>query len=61
MKKLFAIAILSAFFVASCAQEKEEREEFKEEHNVEKRNAGVPEAAMSDSTDVEDAVEEETD
>ena len=61
MKKLFAIAILSTFFVASCAQEKEEREDFKEEHNVEKRNAGVPEAALSDSADVDDEAEVEND
>jgi len=61
MKKVLAIVFLGTLFLTSCAQKEEKREEFKEEHNVEKRNDGVPEAAMSDSADVEDSVEAETD
>ena len=58
MKKLFAIAFLGSLILASCAQKEEKREEFKEEHNVgEKRNDGVPEAAMSDSAQVKDYME----
>ena len=58
MKKLFAIAFLGSLILASCAQKEEKREEFKEEHNVgEKRNDGVPEAAMSDSAQVKDSME----
>ena len=58
MKKLFAIAFVGSLILASCAQKEEKREEFKEEHNVgEKRNDGVPEAAMSDSAQVKDSME----
>jgi len=58
MKKVFAIAFVGSLILASCAQKEEKREEFKEEHNVgEKRNDGVPEAAMSDSAQVKDSME----
>lgn len=57
MKKLFAIAVLAAFTVGSCAQKEEKREEYKEDHNVRKRNAGVPEAAMSDSAQITDSAQ----
>jgi len=58
MKKVFAIAFVGSLILASCAQKEEKREEFKEEHNVgEKRNDGVPGAAMSDSAQVKDSME----
>ena len=58
MKKVFAIAFVGSLILASCAQKEEKREEFKEEHNVgEKRNDGVPEAAMNDSAQVKDSME----
>ena len=58
MKKVFAIAFVGSLILASCAQKEEKREEFKEEHNVgEKRNDGVPEAAMSDSAQLKDSME----
>ena len=61
MKKLFALAVLVTLCFASCAQKEEKREEFKEEHNVgEKRNDGVPEAAISDSAQVKDSMEAQT-
>lgn len=61
MKKLFAIAILGTLCFVSCAQKEEKREEFKEDHTVtEKRNSGVPEAAMSDSAQVKDSMNVKT-
>lgn len=52
-----AFAIFGSVFFASCAQEKEEREEFKEEHSVEhKRNAGVDSAAFNNDSQVEDSL-----
>ena len=61
MKKVLAIAFVGSLILASCAQKEEKREEFKEEHNVgEKRNDGVPEAAMSDSAQVKDSMEVQT-
>ena len=58
MNKVFAIAFVGSLILASCAQKEEKREEFKEEHNVgEKRNDGVPEAAMSDSAQLKDSME----
>ena len=58
MKIVFAIAFVGSLILASCAQKEEKREELKEEHNVgEKRNDGVPEAAMSDSAQVKDSME----
>ena len=61
MKKLVLMAIFGSLFIVSCAQKEEKREDFKEEHTVdEKRNTGVPEAAMSDSAQVKDSLEVET-
>ncbi len=61
MKKLVLMAILGSLFIVSCAQKEEKREDFKEEHTVdEKRNTGVPKAAMSDSAQVKDSLEVET-
>lgn len=58
MKKYVLITILGSLFLAACAQKEEKREEFKEDHTVtEKRNDGVPEAAMSDSAQVKDSME----
>lgn len=57
MKKLFALAVLGTLFFASCAQKKENREDYKEEHNVtEKRNAGVDSAAFNDEDQVKDSL-----
>ena len=57
MKKLVAFAILGSLFFVGCAQEKEEREEFKEEHSVEhKRNAGVDSAAFNNELQVADSL-----
>ena len=40
MKKLMAFAIFGTLLLASCAQKEEKREEFKDNHKVEKkRNA----------------------
>ena len=61
MKKVLAFAILGTLCFASCAQKEEKREDYKENHSVEeKRNAGVPEAAMSDSSQVKDSMNVET-
>lgn len=58
MRKYILVAILGSLFLASCAQKEEKREEFKEDHTVtEKRNDGVPVAAMSDSSQVKDSME----
>ncbi|WP_027377310.1 hypothetical protein [Kaistella palustris] len=61
MKKLMALAVFGTLCFAACAQKEEKREDYKQEHNVaEKRNAGVPEAAMSDSAEVKDSLQTET-
>ncbi len=61
MKKVLSIVFVGSLVLASCAQKEEKREEFKEDHTVtEKRNSGVPEAAMSDSAQVKDSMEVET-
>ena len=61
MKKLVVLGIFGCTLILSCAQKEEKREEFKEEHTVdEKRNDGVPVAAMSDSAQVKDSMSVET-
>lgn len=49
MKKLLAIAILSGLFLGSCAQNKEKREEFKDEHNKDHMRNDMGESAASHS------------
>lgn len=49
MRKLLAAAVLSAFFLGSCAQNKEKREEFKDEHNKDHMRNDMGESAASHS------------
>lgn len=51
MKKLFLAAVLGLFFLGSCAQKKQEREETKQELSAEHmRNEGVDSTAAAGHT-----------
>ena len=49
MKKLWIGAILSVLFVGSCAQKKENREKFKEEHNKDAMRNDLGDSAVANS------------
>ncbi len=49
MRTLLAGAVVSALFLASCAQNKEKREEFKDEHNKDHMRNDMGESAASHS------------
>ncbi|KFF25565.1 hypothetical protein [Chryseobacterium vrystaatense] len=64
MKKLWVGAVLGVLFLGSCAQNKEKREEFKDEHNKEslRNNMGDSAVANSDPAPVShDTVKVKTD
>ncbi|OVE55856.1 MULTISPECIES: hypothetical protein [Chryseobacterium] len=52
MKKLWICAVLGLLFLGSCADKKENREEFKEEHNKDslRNRMGDSAVAHSEST-----------
>lgn len=55
MKKLFVGAFLGLLFLGSCAQKKEQREEYKEENSAEHmRNTGS-DSAVSATAEVDSA------
>lgn len=49
MKKLLTGAVLASLFLASCAQNKEKREEFKEERNKDYMRNNMGDTAISHS------------
>ncbi|MEC3876981.1 hypothetical protein [Chryseobacterium salviniae] len=49
MTKLFTAAVFTALFLGSCAQKKENREEFKEERNKEYMRNSMGETAAANS------------
>ncbi|AZA56873.1 hypothetical protein EG349_18815 [Chryseobacterium shandongense] len=49
MKKLFTAAVFTSLFLASCAQNKENREEFKDERNKEYMRNSMGDTAASNS------------
>ncbi|MBB6370627.1 hypothetical protein [Chryseobacterium shigense] len=49
MKKLWTGAVLGILFLGSCAQNKEKREEFKEEHNKDSLRNKMGDSAVANS------------
>lgn len=49
MKKLWIGAALGVLFLGSCAQNKENREEFKDEHNKESLRNNMGDSAVANS------------
>ncbi|PIF46716.1 hypothetical protein CLU96_3755 [Chryseobacterium sp. 52] len=49
MKKLWIGAILGVLFLGSCAQNKEKREEFKDEHNKDSLRNRMGDSAVANS------------
>jgi len=49
MKKLWIGAILGLFFLGSCADKKENREEFKAEHNKDSLRNSLGDSAVANS------------
>jgi hypothetical protein len=49
MKKLWIGAVLGLLFLGSCAQNKEKREEFKEEHNKDSLRNRMGDSAVANS------------
>ncbi|WP_374462136.1 hypothetical protein [Chryseobacterium taeanense] len=49
MKKLLTAAVMATVFLASCAQNKEKREEFKEERNKDHMRNNMGDTAVSHS------------
>ncbi|MGK6342562.1 hypothetical protein ACMGDK_10000 [Chryseobacterium sp. DT-3] len=49
MKKLWIGAILGVLFLGSCAQNKEKREEFKDEHNKDSLRNNMGDSAVANS------------
>lgn len=57
MKKLIIAAFFGSLIFTSCAQKEENREEYKEERNVEeKRNAGVDSALLQNDPSASDSL-----
>ncbi|KMQ62042.1 hypothetical protein ACM40_06925 [Chryseobacterium sp. BLS98] len=52
MKKLWIGAILGVVFLGSCAQNKEKREEFKDEHNKDSLRNKMGDSAVANSEPV---------
>ncbi|OCA80067.1 hypothetical protein BBH99_16870 [Chryseobacterium contaminans] len=52
MKKLWIGAVLGLFFLGSCAQNKEKREEFKEAHNKDSLRNRMGDSAVANSEPV---------
>ncbi|SFN06681.1 hypothetical protein SAMN05421594_0770 [Chryseobacterium oleae] len=52
MKKLWIGAILGVMFLGSCAQNKEKREEFKDEHNKDSLRNKMGDSAVANSEPV---------
>lgn len=62
MTKLFTAAVFAILFLGSCAQKKEDREEFKEERNKEyMRNSMGESAAANSEMDSTDTVKTKSD
>ncbi|REC79562.1 hypothetical protein DRF60_06830 [Chryseobacterium elymi] len=49
MKKLWIGAVLGILFLGSCAQNKEKREEFKDEHNKDSLRNNMGDSAVANS------------
>jgi len=49
MKKLWIVAILGLFFLGSCADKKENREQFKEDHNKDSIRNSMGDSAVMNS------------
>lgn len=49
MKKLWIGAVLGVMFLGSCAQNKEKREEFKDEHNKDSLRNKMGDSAVANS------------
>lgn len=49
MKKLWMCAVLGLLFLGSCADKKENREEFKEEHNKDSIRNSMGDSAVANS------------
>ncbi|KXH85126.1 hypothetical protein [Chryseobacterium kwangjuense] len=49
MKKLWIGAVLGILFLGSCAQNKEKREEFKDDHNKEALRNNMGDSAVANS------------
>ncbi|MGG5208273.1 hypothetical protein ACQWU4_04940 [Chryseobacterium sp. MIQD13] len=49
MKKLWIGAVLGILFLGSCAQNKEKREEFKDEHNKDSLRNKMGDSAVANS------------
>ena len=49
MKKLWIGAVLGLFFLGSCAQNKEKREEFKDEHDKNAMRNSMGDSAVANS------------
>ncbi|ASW72962.1 hypothetical protein IQ37_09670 [Chryseobacterium piperi] len=56
MKKLWIGAILGLFFLGSCAQNKEKREEFKDEHDKNAMRNSMGDSAVANSEQTPAAV-----
>ncbi|WP_336690422.1 MULTISPECIES: hypothetical protein [unclassified Chryseobacterium] len=52
MKKLWISAILGLLFLGSCADKKENREEFKEEHNKDSLRNRMGDSAVANSENI---------
>lgn len=62
MTKLFTAAVFTILFLGSCAQKKENREEFKEERNKEyMRNSMGESAAANSEMDAADTIQTKSD
>ncbi|SHF02190.1 hypothetical protein [Chryseobacterium takakiae] len=62
MTKLFTAAVFAALFLGSCAQKKENREEFKDERNKEyMRNSMGESAAANSEMDATDTLKTKSD
>lgn len=63
MKKLWICAVLGLVFLGSCADKKENREEFKEEHNKDslRNRMGDSAVANSESTSSSDSTKAASD
>lgn len=55
MKKLFVGAFLGLLFLGSCAQKKEQREEYKEENSAEHMRNSGSDSAVSATAEVDSA------
>lgn len=62
MTKLFTAAVFAVLFLGSCAQKKENREEFKDERNKEyMRNSMGESAAANSEMDAADTLKTKSD